>query len=701
MIQQIKRIILLIPTIIGKVIRDPSLLKKNLTRKVFNRIFTAQLHKEKYDIVNNITDFRPLEFPVYENPVASIIIPAYNKWEVSYACFVTLLRNCTGVPYEVIFADDVSTDETKNAEKYLKNVKVIHNKENLRFVKNINNAAKQAKGKYIVLLNNDTNVQKGWLETMIELFEEDDKIGIVGSKLIYPDGRLQEAGNIIWANGVPENYGQLYNPNDFRYNYVREVDYVAGASLAIPRKLWEQLGGMDEDLSPGYFDDSDLAMSVRKAGYKVMYQPKSVLIHYEGTTHGRDTKSGFKSYQVINQEKFQKKWAAELKNQFPFGQDMFLARERAKGKKIVLVIDSRVPLFDQEAGSRSTFNYLQLFVRMGYIVKFVSNSLTKYEPYTTILQQMGIEVLYRATDNWSSWIKENGKYINYTYIHRPDIAEIYLSDIQKYTQSKIIYQTHDLHYLREKRRYDVEKKPESLAASKKWLPKETAICNASDHVVTFSSFEKEIIHTEFGKKEVTDIPLYLFDSFATATTASEFTSKHGLLFVGGFGHFPNRDAIIWFTSEIYPIIKKEIPDITVTVAGSNPPEEIQKLAEIEGITVKPNVSDEELVALHKETRILIVPLRYGAGVKGKVIDALAQGIPMVSTGIGIEGIAGIEDIVKANNSAESFAKEVIELYKDTQKLAKVSAQYTKFAERNFSFTSAIATWKELMPQKSS
>src|SRR5690606_19500269 len=98
----------------------------------------------------------------------------------------------------------------------------------------------------------------------------------------------------------------------------------------------------------------------------------------------------------------------------------------------VLVIDSRVPLFDQEAGSRSTFNYLQLFVRMGYIVKFVSNSLTKYEPYTTTLQQMGIEVLYRATDNWSSWIKENGKYIDYTYIHRPDIAEIYLSDIQKY-----------------------------------------------------------------------------------------------------------------------------------------------------------------------------------------------------------------------------------------------------------------------------
>jgi GT2 family glycosyltransferase len=695
-------LVLLIPTIIGKVIRDPSLLKKNLTRKVFNRIFTSRLQMQKYDIVNNITDFRPLEFPVYENPIVSIIIPAYNKWEVSYACFVTLLRNCTGVPYEVIFADDVSTDETKNAEQYLKNVKVLHNKENLRFVKNCNNAAKYAKGKYIVLLNNDTNVQKNWLESIISLFESDPRIGIVGSKLIYPDGRLQEAGGIIWANGVPENYGNLYNPNEYKYNYVREVDYVSGASLAIPRVLWEKLGGMDEDLTPGYFDDSDLAMTVRQSGYRVMYQPQSVLIHYEGTTHGTNTKSGFKSYQVINQEKFIKKWHTVLQEEhLPYGKDLFFAREHSQNKKIVLVIDSRVPLFDQEAGSRSTFNYLQLFVRMGYCVKFVSNSLTKYEPYTTTLQQMGIEVIYRATDNWSAWIKENGKYIDYTYIHRPDIAEIYLKDIKAFTKSKIIYQTHDLHYLREKRRYDVEKKPEFLAASKKWLPKESSICNLVDHVVTFSSFEKGIIESEFGKKEVTAIPLYLYDTIEPPSSFQELTEKKGLLFVGGFGHYPNRDAVIWFVNEILPIIKKNIPNITLTIAGSNPPNEVKALEDTEGVTIRANVSDEELLQLHKDTRILIVPLRYGAGVKGKVIDALAQGIPMVSTDIGIEGIPGIQDIVNPKNTPDEFAKEICNLYDNNSQLTEISKKYVEFAQNNFSFDAAEKTWKKLMPQKTS
>lgn len=684
MISQIKNIFILLATMTVKIIKDPSLLKRNMTRKVFNRIFTSNLKRDQYDIVKDLTQFPVLEFPAFEKPLVSIIVTAYNKWEFTYACMVTILRNINNVSYEVILADDVSTDETVNAEKYLKNVVVLHNEVNLRFVKNNNNAAKHARGKYIVLLNNDTNVQKNWLESMIKLLESDSKIGVVGAKMVYPDGRLQDSGNIVANNGVPQGYGNLFNPHKHEYNYVKEVDYVTGASVCTRKELWDQLGGFDEDFSPGYFEENDYCFRVRQAGYKVMFQPQAVLIHYEGTTHGTSTASSFKAYQVTNQERFYKKWKTLLnKEQLPYNQDLFLARDRSQFKKTIVVIDSRVPLYDQEAGSRSTFNYLKLFVDMGLNVKFIANSITRYEPYTTDLEQMGIEVIYAHSDNANKWIQENGKYFDYVYIHRPDIAEIYFQTVKKYSKAKVIYQTHDLHYLREQRRYEVEKNNDSLNKSKKFYKLEKDICQNVDYVLTFSSFEEEIIKNEFGIKNVTAIPLYLFKDFPEEKP----TKREGLLFIGGFGHFPNRDGILWFVNEIFPKVLAKVPNAKLTIGGSNPPEEITSLAS-KNITVLPNVSDEKLAQLHDESEILIVPLRYGAGVKGKVIDALYHGVPMVSTGVGIEGIPKIETLISAADTPDEFAEQIIALYGNHSRNSKISASYRTFARENFSFSYA-------------
>lgn len=692
MINRIKNIAMILVTMTAKVIRDPSLIKRNMTRKVFNRIFTSNLKRDQYDIVRDLKEFPVLEFPKVEKPLVTIIVTAYNKWEFTYACMVTILRNITGVSYEVILADDVSTDETKNAEMYLKNVVVLHNPENLRFVKNNNNAAKHAQGKYIVLLNNDTNVQKNWLESMVKLIESDPKIGVVGAKMVYPDGRLQDSGNLVANNGVPQGYGNLFNPNNHEFNYVKEVDYVTGASVFTKKELWDKLGGFDEDFSPGYFEENDYCFRVREAGYKVMYQPQAVLIHYEGTTHGTNTNSSFKAYQVTNQEKFFKKWQKLLEKEHrPYNQDLFLVRDRSQFKKTMVVIDSRVPLYDQEAGSRSTFNYLQLFVDMGMNVKFIANSLSRYEPYTTTLEQMGIEVIYASQDNANEWIKTNGQYFDYVYIHRPDIAELYLANVQKYSQAKVIYQTHDLHFLREQRRYEVEGNKDSLAKSKKFFTLEKHICQSVDYVLTFSTFEEEVIKKEFGISNVTSIPLYLFKDFAQ----KEPHKREGMLFIGGFGHFPNRDGVLWFANEIFPKVLEKVPSATLTIGGSNPPEEITKLAS-SNITVLPNVSDEKLAQLHDESEILIVPLRYGAGVKGKVIDALYHGVPMVSTGVGIEGIPQIESLIKAADTPDEFASQIVALYGNNNKNEKLHSEYVQFAKDNFSFDYAAALFRKIL-----
>ncbi|MHB8292509.1 MAG: glycosyltransferase family 2 protein, partial [bacterium] len=240
-----------------------------------------------------------LVFPIFETPVAvSIIIPVYNQWDYTYMCLKSILENTkdNNIPYEITIADDNSSDDTIGSiEKYVKNVKLIRNKNNLGFLKNCNNAAKYASGKYILFLNNDIDVQKDWLKNLLELLENNKSIGMAGPKFIYPDGTLLEAGGIIWKDGESWHYGRYDNPDRPEYNYIKEVDYISGACIMIEKKLFDNIGGFDEIYAPAYYEDADLAFEVRKRGYKVVYQPESVVAHYENITYKKSNIKNIKN----------------------------------------------------------------------------------------------------------------------------------------------------------------------------------------------------------------------------------------------------------------------------------------------------------------------------------------------------------------------------------------------------------------------
>ncbi|MCK5719411.1 MAG: glycosyltransferase family 2 protein [Thiomargarita sp.] len=267
----------------------------------------------------NQLKLNPIIFPITSKPQVSIIIPVFNKALYTYNCLLALQTCDTEISREIIIINNASTDETDLLLKQLQGtIKVINNTENKGFVEACKQGADIASGEFILFLNNDTQVMSAWLSNMLEAMNN-SKVGITGSKLIYPDGRLQEAGGIIFNDASGWNYGRLQDPSLPQFNQSRAVDYCSGASLMIRRHLWEQLGGFDSRYAPAYYEDTDLCFAARQAGYQVLYCHNSELIHHEGITAGTDINTGYKAFQEINHTKFMKKWQDVLITHFPAG----------------------------------------------------------------------------------------------------------------------------------------------------------------------------------------------------------------------------------------------------------------------------------------------------------------------------------------------------------------------------------------------
>lgn len=635
--------------------------------------------------------YNKLIFDVVVDPQVSIIIPVYNQWNYTYSCLASILQHTTDVSYEIIIADDMSTDETVNIPEYVENIRVVRDGVNRGFLLNCNNAAEHARGKYIFFLNNDTNVQTKWLSSLVELAESDQKIGMVGSKLVYPDGRLQEAGGIIWNDASGWNYGRLDDPEKSEYNYVKEVDYISGAAILVRSTIWKELGGFDERYVPAYFEDSDLAFEIRRLGYKVILQPRSVIVHFEGVSHGTDTNSGIKSYQVKNKEKFLEKWNVELTtDHFLNAEHVFWARDRSANRKTIVVVDHYVPHYDKDAGGRCTYFYMKLFVSLGFHVIFIGDNFFRHEPYTSNLQQLGIEVLYGDyyAKNINKWIKSNGNYIDYVYLNRPHISIKYMETFKKFTSAKIIYFGHDLHYLRELRNYELTKNPNLLKSSEEWRETEFELFNAADVIHVVGSYEQMLLQKEFPEKPVRNIPLFPYEGpYGDSVKVPEFADRKDLLFVGGFNHAPNYDGILWFLNEVFEHIKQRIPDIRLYIVGSNPPDELKARASDE-VIVTGFVTDEELEKYYNDSRVVVVPLRYGAGVKGKVVEALYYQVPIITTSIGAEGLEQGDSAMLIQNNPSDFAASVINLYQNEREWINYFRKSVDYINQYFSVDAA-------------
>ena len=580
------------------------------------------------------------------------------------------MNNTDGISYEVILVNDCSADETKRVLSTIENVVVVDNEKNIGFLKSCNKALGYAKGRYICFLNNDVQVQIGWLKNLTMPFENFNDVGLVGAKLIYPYGLLQEAGGIVNYKGEPANYGKFQDPNHIHYNYLRQTDYCSGACILLLKTDLDELKGFDDTFAPAYYEDTDLAFRVRyRLKKKVYYQPLSRVIHFEGVSSGKISDgNNVKSYQQINAEKFKERWAEVFKT-FPPTRDFVAnARKFIPARKTVLIVEPLLPSFDQDSGSRRMFELIKLFIRLSCNVIFSPDAKTQEEPYYTTLVNMGVWVLNKPVFQKSSKgnLRLVAPWVDIAWVCRPNMNGKYGKFIKK-LGIRWINDTVDLHFVREERAlHFLESDRRTTKRIERHKRQELSLIKASDTVITVTSTEAELLK-DYGIEHIDVIPNIHYPIVANPPS---FRNRRDICFIGGYRHKPNVDAAVWLVKEIMPLVWMQRPEIDVYLLGSLPPREVTEL-QSERVFVPGYVEDVSSYFL--SSKVFVAPLRYGAGMKGKIGHSFEYGLPVVTTDIGAEGmrLTDGEHYLRAE-TADDFASAIVELYENEVLWSKLS-----------------------------
>ena len=650
------------------------------------------------------------------DPRVSIVVPCYNKAELTLACLQSLQATTDPALYEVILVDNGSEDATVNLGRAEgPRLRVVRNEQNTGFGPACNQGAALARGEFILFLNNDTILLPGWLEPLVGAMDEDAELGAVQPKLLYPDGRLNDAGGLVFGGGEPWVYGKGFpEPDAPQFSCRRAPDYASGACLLVRRRAFADVGGFDDRYAPAYYEDTDLSFSLRSAGWKVLYEPASKVVHVEGGTAGTDTAQGIKQYQVRNAEKFTSKWADELAMRPPLGsagveswahrpQGGFgpgehvpvggpeawdTARAAAAEAKSVLVLDPFMPVFDRASGGLRTFTLLRTLREAGHAVTFYALAGGS-RAYADALGRMGIACFggdrSESADrgpNYAGAVWPAPEqlltvwHFDVIVVSPWSTAELILDAIRLHApRATVIVDTNDVHFLRLQRGAAVSWRNSADVVDAK--RRELAVYRRADRIVCVTEPDAEAVRAEIPGADIVIVP----NAHAEMEPGPGFDERSGCLFVGNFNHPPNGDAVAWWKQEIGPRLAQRLPEAGLTVVGNDP---LGVAAEFAGpgITVAGTVPST--LPYLRQARVSVAPLRFGAGMKGKVGEALAAGLPVVLTPVAAEGMDLVhEEHVLVAEGAEEFAAAVERLHRDRQLWEKLSEAGRAHAARHF------------------
>jgi GT2 family glycosyltransferase/glycosyltransferase involved in cell wall biosynthesis len=599
----------------------------------------------------------------------SILIVCYRHVDLLGDCLESLRHAVSdAVTSEtIVLFNGTGEAERERVRPALGSARVITSPVNLGFGGGNNRAAGGARGEYLVMLNDDTEVRPGWLDSLVETADRYPDAGAVGSRILHPDGTLQEAGSVIWSDGSTLGVGRGLPENSSSYMYLREVDYSSACSLLVRRATFERLGGFDERYFPGYNEDADLCLGIRRLGQRVLYQPRSVVVHHESQTGGEA-----KEFLILRSRGLlREKWPEELARQAePRPWDRIaveLAVHRARrSPRRVLIVDSRLPDPGLGSGYGRMLDMVLELADAGYALSLHPTDTAEGD--RCALQDLGVDIV---ENDLVAHLRPPPCLYDAAIVSRPHNFTSSIRALRRFQpQAVVIYDAEALFHRRLERQAELVTESDPVAGDLMLFEAETMrrieqrIVPAADRVVSVSEGEADFLRSVRGAPAV-DV-LAPFDP-EIQMTQSPFTRRSGMLLVAGWlppYPSPNSDGLEWFVECVLPAVKQAIPWTRLSVTGAQPNEQLLGL-ESPWVRFVGHVDD--LRAVYDQTRVVVVPMRFGAGVKRKVTEALQHGVPVVTTSVGAEGISGAGGpALSVCDEPAEFAGRVVTLLEDRQ-----------------------------------
>ncbi len=629
----------------------------------------------------------PIIFSQEDCPLVSIIICCRNHWEYTETCLRAIHQHTYAVSYELIIVDDGSDDDPALRVQAVRHAIHIRHEQSLGYLLSAREGAQHARGTFLVFLNNDTVPQADWLRPLVQVLESDPDAVIAGPLLLSPNGHIQEAGARILPDGWTAQHGRGDLPLASEYQNVRQVDYVSGAALCVRRTFWEEVGGYDIRFTPAYYEDTDLALQALTLDKRVLYQPRSRVVHSEHASYGDSGDYAVRFHVRQRRPLFLAKWRQILPSLKTEKHIHRFGNEARRSAPVVVVLDRFIPRPSEDAGSRCTFHYLTLLASIGCTVVFIPQTDTGLDSISPAIQEIGIELVHRG--NARAWAALYGKGVDVVLCFRTSVMADLGEELRLHIPAPFFLVITDIASLREERKIAFLA-TDPTVSSLSFRIEEDAVCPRVSGIFTHSTLEKSIIEERYPHVPVALLPIFI----GNVTASTTMKRAPVVLFVGGFLHEPNRDALTWIVDELFPDLHSMLPEAHLVVAGSFIPLEYVERAP--GIHFVHFPDERALDNLYHSATAVIAPLRFGAGVKGKISDALIHGVPVVTTTVGAEGFCGTAPFLIADTRDE-FVSSIVRLCTDLRLLETMRHQSCEYAETYFSPRSAISALRELIP----
>ncbi len=608
-----------------------------------------------------------LDFTPSGQPGVSILLVLYNRAELTLACLRSILAS-SGCPVELIIVDNASSDDTSALLDRVDGAIILRNEENLGFLRACNQGAEKASGEFLLFLNNDAVLLEGSIPKAMQLFRDEAGVGAVGGRILMLDGNLQEAGSIVWNDGSCLGYGRGDAPHRPEYMFRRDVDYCSGAFLMTPLSLFREQGGFDEIYAPAYYEESDYCVRLQEQGYRVVFDPFVSILHYEfaSSPPGEAT-----ALQRRNRQTFAERHRAWLEHRFPPSRKNVLqARFSDSTAKKVLYIDDRVPhCFLGSGFPRSNF-ILHTLEEQGCQVTLYPLNFPLEDTWDTVFSDISCRVevmLGEGRRGLESHLKSRMDYYDTIFVSRPHNMEFFSQVAARIwkggARPKVIYDAEAIFSLRDAAKYELHSGREHKRLEKN-IRAEVSLVQDADLVITVSPGERQAFLRHYnGEVHVVGHAL------EARPTPAAFGARSGFLFVGNMDYdgSPNVDSVLWFVNEVFPRILEALPDVRLSLVGTNASSEIQGVADHPGVELLGR--QESLEPFYDRTRVFVAPTRFAGGIPYKVHEAAAHGVPVVASRLltGQLGWQSGEDILDADvRDPEAFASQCIDLYSNPE-----------------------------------